>query len=126
MTNLKKKWTGRKIFRITWVACGLIFMGWMFNSYQSKGIDKDIFKSDSTVEVVENGDFYSFTPKISYQKVFIFYPGALVDPKAYAPLCRKLSDNGCKVLLIKMPWRLAKNGYKKPIDLKLLEDTTKQ
>ena len=65
-------------------------MGWMFNSYQSKGIDKDIFKSDSTVEVVENGDFYSFTPKISYQKVFIFYPGALVDPKAYAPLCRKL------------------------------------
>ena len=25
-----------------------------------------------------------------------------------------------------MPWRLAKNGYKKPIDLKLLEDTTKQ
>lgn len=124
--NLKKKWTWRKTFRIIWVTLGISFTGWLFYSYQSKGVDKAVFKSDSTVEVVENENLYSFTPKITYQKIFIFYPGALVDPKAYAPLCRKISDNGYKVLLIKMPWRLAKNGYNKPKELNLFADTTKQ
>jgi hypothetical protein len=114
------------IFRTIWLTLGIGFTVWMFYSYQSKGVDQSVFKSSSTVEVAENKDLYSFTPTHSYQNVFIFYPGALVDPEAYVPLCRKIADNGCKALLIKMPWRLAQLGYKKPIELNLFADTTKQ
>lgn len=101
-------------------------MSWLFYSYQSHGIDKNIFESNSITQARENDDFYSFTPTTKYKKVIIFYPGALVDPKAYAPLCRKISDNGYKVLLIKMPWRLAKNGYNKPKEQSFFKDSTKQ
>jgi len=51
-----------------------------------------------------------FTVK-GFEKVLIFFPGAMVDPKAYVPLCRKIADNNIKVYLIKMPWRLASQGY---------------
>src|SRR5207249_1727710 len=91
-----------------------------------KGVNKLIFQSNSSVRVEETKDFISFTPTRTYQKVFIFYPGALVDPVAYSPLCRKIADSGYKVFLIKMPWRLAKKGYNKPKEMSLLADTTKQ
>lgn len=123
---MNNKRSPRKTLLITWVMTGVIFTAWMFYSYQSKGVGKAVLESDSTVEIAENEGLYSFTPKTGYQKVFIFYPGALVDPKAYAPLCRKVADNGYKALLIKMPWRLASKGYNKPKELNLLSDTTKQ
>ncbi|MBC7511273.1 MAG: hypothetical protein H7320_21390 [Ferruginibacter sp.] len=123
---MKRKWTFRKKLHIIWVIFGVSFTVWLFYSYQSKGVDKAVFESNSSVEVIENKDLYSFTPTSIYQKVVIFYPGALVDPKAYIPLCRKISDKGYKVLLIKMPWRLAINGYNKPKELYLFADTTKQ
>lgn len=55
----------------------------------------------------------------------IFYPGAMVDPKVYVPLCRKIADDDIKVYLIRMPWRLASKGYNKPKELHLFADTTK-
>lgn len=126
MTDLKNKRTITKIFRIIYITFGVTFMGWLFYSYQSHGIDNTIFESSSITQVGKHDDFYSFTPTSNYKKVIIFYPGALVDPKAYAPLCRKISDNGFKVLLIKMPWRLAKLGYNKPKEQSFFTDTTKQ
>ncbi|MCX7775576.1 MAG: alpha/beta hydrolase [Spirochaetaceae bacterium] len=38
---------------------------------------------------------------------FIFYPGGLVDPAAYAPLMRQLADAGLLVVLTPMPLDLA-------------------
>ena len=50
----------------------------------------------------------------------------MVDPKAYLPLCRKIAQNNIKVYLIKMPWRLAANGYNKPKELNLFKDRSKK
>ncbi len=121
-----KKWTVRKIFRTIWITFGILFIIWLLYSYQSKGIPDIFFENSPSVIVVESKNLYSFTPTHDYRKVIIFYPGALVDPKAYVPLCRKLSDNGYQVLLIKMPWRLAEKGYNIPKQLDLCADTTKQ
>ena len=122
---MKKKWTVKKILKTIWVTAGLIFIAWQFYSFQAKGVDNELLKSNNTTKVEQSSDFYLFTPVEAFTNVFIFYPGALVDPKAYVPLCRKIADNGIQVYLVKMPWRLASKGYNKPKELKLFADTTK-
>ncbi len=122
---MKKKWTVKRILKTIWIAAGLIFIAWQFYSFQSKGVDKELLQTDKTTKVEQSRDFYLFTPVQAFTDVFIFYPGAMVDPKAYVPLCRKIADNGIQVYLVKMPWRLASKGYNKPKELKLFTDTTK-
>lgn len=120
-----KKWTFRRILRTVWIAAGLAFMGWLFYSYQSHGVDDHWSKDTAAVRVQCTGDFFRFTPTGRYDKVMIFYPGALVDPEAYVPLCRQIADSGVQVYLIRMPGRMAMYGYNKPIALNLLSDTAK-
>jgi hypothetical protein len=38
---------------------------------------------------------------------FVFYPGGKVEPTAYAPLLKNLSDQGLTCILVKMPFNLA-------------------
>jgi len=40
----------------------------------------------------------------------LFFPGALVDPVAYAPLARAVAARGHTVLLVQIPWRAAFGG----------------
>lgn len=120
------KWTKWEIFKVAWVTAGVCFIIWMWSSMQAKGVSNAVLLSDPKVHVEKTNDFVSFTPTSTYNTVFMFYPGALVDPLAYAPLCRNISGRGYKVILIKMPWRLAKNGYHKPLELNLFADSTKE
>jgi hypothetical protein len=98
----------------------------MINSYQTKGVDDRILQSSSSIQAENTNDFISFTPNKEYSKIFIFYPGAMVASDAYAPLCRKIAENGFKSIIIKMPWRLPSYGYNKPKELDLFKDTSKQ
>src|SRR4030095_3638804 len=123
MTN--KKWTIKKIIKTFWITGGLIFILWLFYSHQSHGVDKSFLQNGEKIKIEQNSDFYLFTPTNEYKEVLIFYPGAMVESKAYVPLCRKIADNNIKVYLIKMPWRLASKGYNKPKELRLFADTTK-
>jgi hypothetical protein len=41
---------------------------------------------------------------------FVFYPGGLVDPAAYAPLMKHVSDGGVLVVIVPMPLDLAVFG----------------
>jgi len=120
-----KKWTIKKIIRTVWITGGVIFIAWLFYSYQAHDVAKKFFQNSETMNVEENSEFFLFTPTSPSKEVLIFYPGAMVDPKAYVPLCRKIVDSNIKVYLIKMPWRLASNGYNKPKELHLFNDRTK-
>lgn len=122
MTN---KWTFRRILRTIWIAVGLTFIAWLLYSYQSHGVGAHWLETSKTVHVMQNNDFYRFTPASPYDKVLLFYPGAMVDPRAYAPLCRQIADGGVQVYLIKMPGRMAMYGYNNPKKLRLLADTAK-
>jgi hypothetical protein len=58
---------------------------------------------------VERG-WYVFEPAGEPSVGLIFYPGGLVDPAAYAPLMRQLSDGGVLAIIVPMPLDLAVFG----------------
>ena len=58
------------------------------------------------VTVEETEKTIVFTPE-NPDTAFIFYPGALVEPEAYAPLMEQLAENGIQTIVIKMPHYLA-------------------
>ncbi|RZK56575.1 MAG: hypothetical protein EOO87_05135 [Pedobacter sp.] len=122
----RKKWTTFKIIKTTWFTLAICFTIWVFYSAQAKNVDDAVLKSNNQISVEDADKFYAFTPINPTENILIFYPGAMVQTKAYAPLCRALAENGIKVYLIKMPWRLASNGYNIPKELNLFADTTKK
>lgn len=54
--------------------------------------------------------WYVFEPEGAPTAGFIFYPGGLVDPAAYAPLMQRLSDGGILAIIVPMPLDLAVFG----------------
>jgi pimeloyl-ACP methyl ester carboxylesterase len=65
-----------------------------------------------TIEVAEWAEgsnfYYAFKPKYMNPKIgFIFYPGGLVDPRAYAPPARAIAAHGYLVVIVKMVSDLA-------------------
>jgi len=98
----------RKILRVIWIICGLSFTIVLIISFQAKGVDKTLLQSSDTVKVVNDSYKIEFTPlKIVKDSALIFYPGGFVDPKAYVPMVRKITENGYKVIIVKLPLRIA-------------------
>ena len=120
-----KKYNIKRTLKTIWFSAAFIFMFWQFYSFQSKGVGESLLQNSESIKVKEGSDFYSFEPVKGCREVLIFFPGAMVDPKAYVPLCRKIADNNIKVYLIKMPWRLASQGHNLPKELKLFADNSK-
>lgn len=54
--------------------------------------------------------WYVFQPPQPTTTGFIFYPGGLVDPAAYAPLLKQLSSEGILAVIVPMPLDLAVFG----------------
>src|SRR5512143_2021883 len=61
--------------------------------------------------------WYVFQPAQPADTGFIFYPGGLVDPAAYAPLMKSLSDQGILSVIVSMPLDLAIFGVNKANDV---------
>jgi len=51
--------------------------------------------------------WYAFAPAAPADTGLVFYPGGLVDPAAYAPLMRKVSERGILAVAVPMPLNLA-------------------
>lgn len=97
-----------------------MFFIWNFSTFQSRNLPENTFNNDLKVSVSENNDQIIFTPGSSKENLeVIFFQGGLTDPKAYAPLCRKIAENGFTCHLIKMEWRLPQYDYEK---IKLMFD----
>lgn len=91
----------------------VVFFIWANDSYKPQELAENALVSDSSVQV-NVGKFISFTPKnVKPTKGFIFYPGAKVEPEAYAPLCKEIASKGYEVVIVKMPLNLAILSYKK-------------
>ncbi|WP_373497659.1 alpha/beta hydrolase [Aquiflexum sp.] len=104
----------RNIFRIVWFSLVTIFFIWNWTTYQSRNLPETTFADDGNVTVIKSIDKITFEPNnSSYQNEIIFFQGGLTDPKAYAPLCRKIAENGFTCHLIKMKWRMPLWDYKK-------------
>jgi hypothetical protein len=64
--------------------------------------------SDSTVTVVEDGQFLVFRPTMQEPRLgVVFYPGASSDLRGYAPVLRRLAAAGYFVVGVSMPLEFA-------------------
>ena len=70
-------------------------------------------KSDDRQAVIIDGNI-TFNPKgKSVDTGIIIYPGAKVDPLAYAPTAKALAERGIKAVIVKMPFHMAILGGNK-------------
>ena len=67
----------------------------------------EAMESSPDVRVLRN-DWFVFMPKrVNPSRGFIFYPGGLVDPKAYAPFAQDIAVAGYLVVIPPMPLNFA-------------------
>lgn len=94
-----------KTIRTIWITFGILFILWMANSFRARGFDKSILESDPTITVEETNRFIHFQPNDNEQLTgFIFYPGGMVQPEAYAPMSRAIAEQGYNVFIVKLPF----------------------
>lgn len=106
---MKLRW---KSIRKVWATAGatffVVFTLWNLISYQAWGVDDAVLQSGERVSVEHGPGLTTFRPRADARPVgLIFYPGALVDPEAYAPLARAVAERGYPVFLLELPLRLA-------------------
>jgi hypothetical protein len=116
--KLMKNWSKRKIFKTIWFSAVIVFFAWNWSTFQSRNLPKDTFESTEKISVIKSDNLITFQVVASNDNPnVIFFQGGLTDPKAYAPLCRKLAENGFTCHLIKMDWRMPQYDYKKTLKL---------
>lgn len=78
------------------------------NYYHPDATALAAMNSDETVAVTQTGYGWLFDGP-SEDTAIIFYPGAKVDARSYAPLLHNLAAKGVDVCLVDMPLRFAIN-----------------
>jgi len=97
-----------KIVRIVWPTAGLIFMIWLWWSFQARNLPEGVMVSDTAVTVTETDTQITFKPTSDQQTTgLLFYPGAMVEPIAYAPLAHTLAKARYLTIIVKLPWGTA-------------------
>ncbi len=107
------------IIRRVWVTLGLtataIFITWSLIAYRANPEGRRAAVSDSTVSVRYDEGIWRFegasAPK---EPTLVFFPGSLVDPRAYAPLAKRVAAEGYRVVLVELPRRGAFGGADSP------------
>ncbi len=102
-----------------WILVGLLlaallavggFVLWASNPAPPMAQALAALQGDDQVGVVE-GKWIVFQPLVEPKATgFIFYPGGLVDPRAYAPQARAIAEKGYPVVIVPMPLNLAVFG----------------
>jgi pimeloyl-ACP methyl ester carboxylesterase len=73
-------------------------------SYQARGVADDAMETDDEVGVFESESSITFIPRGSEQRAaLLFIPGGMVEPRAYAPLLRRVAESGHAAVLIRLP-----------------------
>ena len=81
---------------------------WMRGTKQPTDLALYSLKSDQSVEVIQGSGVIRFEPTgFNSTTGFIFYPGAGVDYRSYAPVLRQVASQGYLVVVPSMPLNLA-------------------
>lgn len=95
----------RKIWIITGSTVFVVFTLWALIAYQAWGVE-GAMASDERVEVIDSDEAIHFRPRTpSAASGLLFFPGALVAPRAYAPLARAVAASGAPAVIVKVPAR---------------------
>lgn len=100
------KWTGI-ILAILLVVATVSGAIWINKTYKPNEEAKNVLAGTSKVKVTKD-NYIEFMPTDKEPETgLIFYPGGLVEPEAYAPLCEKIAEKGYLVVIAPMKWNLA-------------------
>lgn len=102
--------TSRRRRRVPLALAGfwLAVFAWLLLNMQARGVDASVLESGPAVRVSTSGADLAFTPVPDTAGAgLLFYPGALADPEAYAPMARAVAEAGYEVVLVTLPYRLA-------------------
>jgi pimeloyl-ACP methyl ester carboxylesterase len=107
--------------RRTWIVAGIavtaVFVTWSLIAYRASGEAQGAAISDSAVDVAHVDGVWRFTLRQSQNAqatVLVLFPGALVDPRAYAPLARAVAVTGFPSYIVELPRRGAFGGADAP------------
>lgn len=111
-----------KRVRQVWITAGLVFTAvftvWSVIAYRASDDAKAAIVSDPDVLVQYDGGVWSFTRDsvnaTDSLPALVFFPGALVDPVAYAPLARAVAAAGYPAYIVEIPRRAAFGGATSP------------
>lgn len=111
-TRTPRTWLARlrRAWMITGGTAGAIFVIWSVLAYRATAEAHAALESTSAVEVSAHDGYWRFQPQVGAEVGLLFFPGALVDPAAYAPLARAVAERGHTVILVQVPRRGAFGG----------------
>lgn len=112
--------TGRELWHVVrrvWITLGItatvIFVSWSLIAFRASAAARGAVLTDASVAVRHHDGVWTFAPmQIPAADVprLVFFPGALVDPRAYAPLLRAVAAAGFPVYMVELPRRGAFGG----------------
>lgn len=119
-TGMDRRQLWRRIRRV-WVTLGLgvtvVFVGWSLIAYRASAAARISIQPDTTVGVEHDDGIWSFVPRLppsAGMPALVFFPGALVDPVAYAPLVHAAATAGFPAYIVELPRRGAFGGAEDP------------
>lgn len=89
------------------------FLGYFHIHYHASSEVNNYFKDDAEVKVSSKRDYYLFDNISNTNKALIFYGGAKVAERSYAPMLNEIAHEGYDVFLTKMPLRFPLFGVNK-------------
>ncbi len=119
----KKFKRNRKIIRIALLVIIISFIlyggAWIMESYEPDTLALIAMQSTEKVTVDSTDDTISFTPVSGTSRPgLLYYPGAKVEPEAYAVMAQRLAETGIPVVIVKMPFNFAVFDADKAMALK--------
>jgi hypothetical protein len=118
MTDARRRWKRiRQIWIVTGVTLTGVFVVWSLIAYRASAEARDAVNSDAVVDVTHDGGVWRFESangREVRQTAVVFFPGALVDPRAYAPLARGIASAGFHTFIVELPRRGAFGGADAP------------
>ena len=113
---MKTKPRRRRILR--WVLIGILCVlliaiaggAWWLRPFPASAQAMDALRSGNGVTVTTTNDDIIFMPQQQPIEGIIFYPGARVDPDAYARYMHTFAEHGYAAFIVKMPLNIALLG----------------
>jgi pimeloyl-ACP methyl ester carboxylesterase len=98
-----------RVIRIVWVSLGIASIFVLAFGMTTTGLPPGTLTSDERVEIVRGTDTINFRPRPDdpARTGLIFFPGGLVAPEAYAPMARRIAEQGHPVVIVRLPFRTA-------------------
>ncbi len=98
----------RRWLRIAFPVWAVVSTAWFLQSFRTRGVGDTLLASDAGVVVERDGRRLSYAPRRNVApRGLLFLTGGGVAVEAYAPLLRPLAEEGHRVVILGLPYRLA-------------------